>query len=364
MKQNLLLFFILSILMACNGQHANRSVYNKSTVAVGDTVTEFSNSIWIVFQATNGDYWFGSDTAGVYWYDGNTLLNFSTKQGLSSNRIRGFQEDEQGNIYITTLEGINKFDGNKFTALNVIKSTTSDENWKLQEGDLWFNILGKNGERGPYRYDGEHLYQLQFPKHAMEEEYFEQFPNTSWSPYDVYSIYKDRKGTMWFGTSNFGICRFDGASISWLYEDHLTNTPEGGSFGIRAMLEDANGKFWFCNTRFRYNISPNSTTESGQALINYEREEGIDGLKTPRGRDAIYFMSAVKDKEGNLWMATYDQGVWRYDGKEVTQYPVKEGAKDITLFSIFQDKIGGLWLGSHESGVYKFNGTSFVKFQL
>lgn len=142
----------------------------------------------------------------------------------------------------------------------MIKSTISEENWKLQEEDLWFNTLGKNGERGPFRYDGEYLYQLQFPKHAMEEEFVQRFPNTSWSPYDVYSIYKDSKGTMWFGTSNFGICR--------------------------------------------------------------------------------------------------------YDGKEVTQYPVIDATKEITLFAIYYDKTGGLLLGSHESGVYKFNGTSFVKFQL
>lgn len=365
MKLNLfLLFCILTILASCNGQNATKSVNDNPKVIIGDTISKLSNNIWMVFQATNGDYWFGSDTTGIYRYDGKTIINFSTKHGLNSNRARGFQEDKQGNIFITTIEGINKFDGYKFTSLNVIKSKSPDDNWRLQNEDLWFCILGKNGEKGPYRYDGKNLYQLEFPKHYMADAYFERFPNNSWSPYDVYYIYKDSKGTMWFGTSNFGVCRYDGKSLSWLYEDHLTNTPKGGSFGIRSILEDAKGKYWFCNTRFRYNIAAGSIIDKGKVLINYEREKGIDGLKSEDGKDYIYFMSAIKDDEGNIWMATYNQGVWRYDGKEATHYPVKEGSKDITLFSIYKDKKGELWLGSHETSLYKFNGTSFVKFKL
>ena len=78
----------------------------------------------------------------------------------------------------------------------------------------------------------------------------------------------------------------------------------------------------------------------------------------------IYFMSVVEDNEGDLWMVTYEQGVWRYDGRDVTHYDVKDGAKSITLFSIYKDNHGDLWLGTHDSGVYKYNGEEFQKFEL
>jgi ligand-binding sensor domain-containing protein len=325
-------FYLLSILTAlasCNGQNISKSINNNSTITIGDTVPELSKSIWIVFQASNLNYWFGSDTEGVYRFDGKTIIHFSTNDGLSSNRIRGIQEDKQGNIYFATLGGINKFDGHAFSSLSAIKSKSSSDNWKLQPGDLWFCTLGKNGENGPCRYDGKNLYQLEFPKHYMAEEYYARFPNNAWSPYDVYYIYKDRKGTIWFGTSNFGICRYDGNSLDWLYEDHLTNTPDGGSFGIRSIIEDAKGKYWFCNTRYRFNISPDSTNENGKILIKYEKEKGIDGIKSAAGNDYIYFMSAIEDNQGDLWMATYNQGVWKYDGQKATHYPVKDGANDL-----------------------------------
>jgi ligand-binding sensor domain-containing protein len=364
MKLATFLFFsTLTILTSCNGQNTYKSNSRNSTTQLGDTVIELSKSILIVFQATSGDYWFGSDTNGVYRFDGKTIINFSTKDGLSNNRIRGIQEDKQGNIYFSTLGGINKYDGHTFTTLTPIKSNSSSDNWKLQPDDLWFNILGKSGEKGPYRYDGKNLYQLEFPKHYLAEDYYKKFPNNAWSPYEVYYIYKDSKGTMWFGTGNFGICRYDGKSLSWLYEDHLTNAPNGGSFGIRSILEDKKGKFWFCNTSYRYNIFNDIISHNGKVLIKYEKEKGIEGIKAVDGTDNVYFLSIVEDNNGDLWMATYNEGVWRYNGKQVTHYAVKDGAKDITIFSIYKDKKGELWLGTHETGAYKFNGKTFEKFR-
>jgi ligand-binding sensor domain-containing protein len=365
MKLNtILLFSIFAILTSCNGYNTS-SVSNSTrneqaaSIATGDTVSELDKSIWIIFQDKNNYYWFGSDGQGVYRYDGKIILHFSTRDGLLNNRIRGIQEDKSGNVFITSLDGINKFDGQKFTTLPVIESNE----WKLDSNDLWFSVLGKTGEHGPYRYDGKSLYHLKFPIHFLEEEYYRDFQNKSWGPYEVYTIYKDNLGNIWFGTSNFGICRYDGNSLSWMYEEHLTLIEGGGSFGIRSIIEDKDGKFWFCNTSYRYNILPTSSTEQGKTLINYKREKGIDNLKALDGKDMIYFQSIIEDKNGDMWMATYGQGVWQYDGKNITHYPVKDGSKDITLFSIYIDNRGHLWLGTHEAGAYKFNGKTFEKFR-
>lgn len=357
MKTRILLIFSSFILLtSCHGQS------QKSTANIGNTVSELSKNILLIYQATNGDYWFGSDADGVYRYDGKTIIHFSEKDGLSNNRIRNIQEDKQGNIYFATLGGISKFDGQTFATLTAITSTSANDNWKLNSDDLWFAMTGKNGEKGPYRYDGKNLYQLEFPKHYLADKYFAENPDKPWSPYEVYSIYKDSKGNMWFGTGTFGVCRYDGKSLSWLYEGHLTNIPNGGSFGIRSVIEDTAGRFWICNTNYRYTVSPDSIKENDKVLIKYERQKGIESIKLANGNDFIYFMSAINDNDGNLWLATYDQGVWCYNGKTAKQYIVKDGAKNATLFSIYEDKKGGLWLGTHEAGAYKFNGQTFEKF--
>jgi ligand-binding sensor domain-containing protein len=65
-----------------------------------------------------------------------------------------------------------------------------------------------------------------------------------------------------------------------------------------------------------------------------------------------------------LWIATYRNGVWEYDGTKVVHYPVKLNSGDITIFSIYKDNNGDLWLGTHENGAFKFNGQSFEQFKL
>src|SRR3954470_24827189 len=90
-----------------------------------------------VFQAKSSDYWFGSNDRGVYRYNGKTLVNFTTKDGLVSDRIRGIQEDRAGAVYFTTYEGISRFDGKSFITLVASEKADATE-WKLQPDDLWF----------------------------------------------------------------------------------------------------------------------------------------------------------------------------------------------------------------------------------
>jgi len=198
----ILLFSILTAFISCHGQNTS-NVENstfKSKIATGDTVTAIGDSLWIIFQDKKNHYWFGSNGEGVYHYDGKTILNFTIKNGLCNDSVRQIQEDETGNMYFSTMNGINKFDGKEITTLQAIES----KEWKLEANDLWFHLLGKKGEHGPYRYDGKSLFHLEFPKHYLHDELYERGINPFFSPYEVYTIYKDRKGAVWFGTSIFG----------------------------------------------------------------------------------------------------------------------------------------------------------------
>jgi Two component regulator propeller len=101
-----------------------------------------------------------------------------------------------------------------------------------------------------------------------------------------------------------------------------------------------------------------------KSLMRYKREEGIANFKSVEGKEKVYFMSAIQDAKGELWMATYGEGVYWFDGKKVTRYPVMSGDKVITVFAIYQNNQGDLWLGTHEHGALKFNGKGFERFRL
>ncbi len=351
MKINILLVLtFLSLLTSCNAQTSTQNVSTEHLShppANGDTVQKLGSSAMLVFQDSKNDYWFGSWETGLYRYDGKTLINYTTRQGLHDNRIDEIQEDELGNIYFSSANAtsmISKFDGEAFTTLKAVPS----ENWQFNPTDRWFKYsYGNTGK--VYRYDGTTLYELKLPNPP-------NLPN----PFDVYSIYKDRKGNLWFGTNPIGVCRYDGKTFDWITEEDLTEFRNEGANGVRSIAEDKKGDFWF-NTEYRYSIYDSTTLRSDKF---YTRHESIGGLDGKKDSHLDEYLSTVRDDNDNLWFVTYMDGVWKYDGTKITHYAVQDNGKDITLFSIYKDNNGDLWLGSHENGAYKFDGTRFVKFEL
>lgn len=352
------LLCFLAALVACNPPNATSTLPNnvQESTMIGDTVPALSDSLWYIYQDKKGNYWFGSNGEGVFRYDGKTILNFTTKHGLGSDSIRQIQEDKAGNMYFSTMRGINKFDGQKITTLQPIRST----DWKLEADDLWFYMLGKKDEEGPYRYDGKNLYNFAFPKHYLHDEFHKNGINPFFSPYEVYCIYNDRKGAMWFGTSVFGLCRFDGQSVKWMYEKDLTIVPAGGSFGIRSIFEDREGSFWICNTQHRYKIDLEATAKSDR--LQYQQVKGIGNAKDFGGDPYIYYSYIVEDNNGAIWLTTWDQGVYKYDGKTIVNYPIKDGGSVVNLVSMYKDNQGDLWVGTPDHGAYKFTGAAFERF--
>lgn len=349
----ILLVSFFSTFTSCNGQNISKKQKEK-TIEVGVMVPSLDKTIWAIYQDKSTNYWFGSKNNGVFLYDGQQIKQITVKDGLVSDEIRGFQEDSEGNIFIETEHGVSKFDGRTFKTLQIANPESPTNDWVLEPDDMWFRMGFNNN--GPYRYDGKYLHFLKFPKSPQEDEFKSNNKNANFRHYGLYTIYKDHKGIMWFGTASLGVCRYDGKTISWHYEEQLQTTPEGGDFGTRAIFEDKEGKFWINNTRFRYHIKPNSTIN-----LDYSKENGIVYINENNEMEFPFFHSMTEDNEGNLWMVTYDNGVWKYNGKELLHYPIKDGAMDVLLFTIFKDNKGVLWLGSHNAGVYKFNGYSFDK---
>ncbi len=343
--KTLILFYILTILTSCNGQTFNKKT-NSDLFPKGDTVKELGSSIMVVYQDKKNIFWFGSWETGVYKYDGKTLINFTTKHGLTNKRIDEIKEDELGNLYLVSFypkHSIVKFDGEAFTSL----SPVSSNNWQLNSSDLWFRFT-YDLENKVYRYDGETLHELQLPNPP-------NLPN----PFGIYSIYQDQKGNIWFGTNPVGVCRFNGKSFEWITEEDVTEFRNEGANGVRSITEDKNGDFWF-NTENRYSVYDSITLKSNKFYTRHESIGSLDGKNTSGLNE---YLSTVRDNENNLWFVTYRSGVWKYNGTKIIHYAVQDNSQNITLFSIYKDNNGDLWLGTHENGAYKFNGNTFEKFK-
>lgn len=354
-----IIHILVAVLLSCARQEAvPGSVPEESPngrvapAAAGEVVARLDRAVFHIYHSKDSVYWFGSDGQGVYRYDGESLVRFTTAHGLGSDSIRGIQEDRFGNIFVCGERGwVSRFDGREFVRLQPLDSAESE--WKLGPDDLWFP--GGQDSGVVYRWDGTSLHRLAFPKTQAGEAHIAAFPrskypNANYSPYDVYTIFRDSKGYQWFGTAVLGACRYDGTSFLWV------GHGENGSFGVRSIVENPNGEFWLSNTLSRF--TENTDAAADPDSPRYRKEPGI----TPNVEPYSVFMSTVKDKDGVLWMATLGNGVFRYDGATWDHFPVTHNDKPIWVYSIYRDRHGALWLGTHEHGVYKFNDGKFENF--
>ena len=60
------------------------------------------------------------------------------------------------------------------------------------------------------------------------------------------------------------------------------------------------------------NLRHNSPESVEINAINYKREIGIENSE----KEAPYFMSITEDNNGDLWMASNTEGIWRNNGKK------------------------------------------------
>lgn len=309
-------------------------------------------TVWAIHQDRASNYWFATREHGVYQYDGQRLLHFTTQDGLVSNDIRGIQDDKQGNVFFDSDQGVSRFDGQRFETLPIANGEAPSDQWALNPNDLWFRI-GFTSD-GVYRYDGDSLHFLKLPKAPEEDRFRAINPNASYKPYGLYTIFKDRSGGLWFGTASLGVCHFNGEDFLWHYEDQLQTASNGGDFGTRTVFEDRTGRYWINNTRFCYTLE-----EAPDGSLSLAKEPGV-GYRTESGSmKHPYFLSMAEDNKGHLWMVTYEDGIWEYDRAKLTQHWINDSESPALLFSILKDRDGALWVGSQGSGVYRYDGKAF-----
>ena len=159
---------------------------------------------------------------------------------------------------------------------------------------------------------------------------------------NVYSMFEDSAGNLWFGTYSGGVSRYDGVTFTtFTTEDGLAHNT------VCAILEDRVGNLWFGT--------------GGGGLHRYDGHTfttftDSDGLATGS------IQSIFEDSIGNLWVGTARGGVRRYDGKTFTTFNTDDGLAGNWIRGIVEDNSGDLWFGAYDGGVSRYDGHTFTNF--
>lgn len=209
----------------------------------------------------------------------------------------------------------------------------------------------------------------------------------------VFSITQDYKGYYWFGTK-VGLCRYDGRSIV-KYEHNFGDDSSLPGNLVFFTYEDSKKNLWITTITgvAIYDHDNNNFRSISRTLILRGLVEANDGrifgasttgLKVfdPEKNNFVPFQDqnnleintfcngVVKDKEGNLWVAT-NQGLYMINLKNnsVSHYKHnfqnKQSLSSNLVFDLFVDKNNRLWLGTGGEGLCYFDpqSESFIRIE-
>ena len=183
---------------------------------------------------------------------------------------------------------------------------------------------------------------------AQQTYYTNYTMNNGLSANRVYSILQDSKGFMWFGTDD-GLSRFDGLNFKNYYlSDYIDATT---SNSVRKLFIDKHEKLWIGLDNGLVVFDPR-TEEFRRFTASTATGETIDS----------YVSDIMEDKEGELWIATYGKGLYRYTkGEKDTLLVYKNNQKNSNsivqdlIMTIAADQQGTIWIGSYSEGISCFN---------
>ena len=252
----------------------------------------------LAYDAKRRCYWIG--TEGALFCADQALQNFSKIAALDGNSVKCLDEDQDGNLYIGTDNGLYRM------AMN--------------------NSL-------------EHFV------HDSRNE--ATIPNNI-----VWSCYVDKWQNVWIGTDH-GLSRL---STHTYYRftslDKITFSGEGNC--LHAILQTRSGDWWMGGTNglihYAEGVRVQGTASEYQNVVWYKQNNPSAPLAHNRVRK-IY-----EDKEGDVWICT-DHGINLYQkstGKLLNFIVYDKTGKYSTAwaYDILQDQMGRMWMASYQGGVF------------
>ena len=238
-----------------------------------ETYFSFENSINAILEDTRGHIWWATEGSGVLRYDGQRIIHYTEKEGLISNYVNCMMEDSKGQIWFgsggvetTNMEakGISIYNRDA-TAPQSLRGTFT--NYTTKEGlsgnriegmveDDWGKIWLATFSGGLTCYDPDDNREGSFIHYTTKE-------GLSHNP--VLSIMKDSKKNIWIGL-NFGgdVMRFKPNSFR-----HFTEQQGLSRSWINRIMEDGKGNIWM-GTRYGGLMK-----YDGHNFIHYSEKEDL-----------------------------------------------------------------------------------------
>jgi signal transduction histidine kinase/ligand-binding sensor domain-containing protein len=299
----------------------------------------------------DGALWIGTESDGLYRLTDGRLDHYGAANGLSNDSINSIMEDKEGNIWVATTAGIDRFHDlpvSQFTVAEGVNGNTVESVLATKDGMTWFGTFGA----------------LQS---IDENDTIRSIRGKDGLPGQrVTILFEDHSGALWVGTDD-RLSRYRGGRFE------PVKFQDGRDLGILyGLAEDKEGDIWAIahhdsNSLVRIRSlraedvskqfpDPVSITEVPDGTVVGSFVDGtvgsIDGdqLKMRVSLASLHLTSnrlfALKAmNDGSLWGVTAD-GLVGIKDSVPKLFNMKQGLPCLQVFSAVPSGDGDLWLNA------------------
>ena len=284
-------------------------------------------TIYSLYQDEHGEVWIGTND-GLMRYSGNSVENVSSSSAdleLSSGGVTSICGDKNGHIYALINERIIEYDLNlqKLRLLPLPKTMLSERIMAITFGKngLWFATSNRVFN---YQNENSKLYTI-----------------VNKSGVQIITLCETTDGNLLLGTLDDGVYIIDNA------QKQFNIIPE--KIGIYTIYEDSKQNVWVC------------TRENGLYKIDIQRQISIFNDKSgpSKSLSGNIVRSVCEDNDNNLWIGTFGgldkMNLSTYDVKHYgTSTEKRYSLSNQSVRCLMKDNQGTIWVGTYYGGVNYF----------
>ena len=304
-------------------------------------------------------------------------INFSyisINEGLSQSTVFSIDQDQRGNMWFATYDGVNKYDGYSFTVYqhneedpNSIANDISRIVKTDSQGRVW---IGTRDGLSYYDEEKDKFRNFFYEKKGKRQQINgiaeispEQLLISTQEGLTMFDIKESRFVDDSFSTAMHKIVAsalyrqgdiiYIGTPVDGLYSYSIPQkklekiTPITETKQIQAILQQSPTRIWV------------ATEGAGLLLLNPKTKEVKayhHSSSNPKSISSNYIRSLALDSQNRLWIGTFnDLNIYHEGNDSFVSYsssPVESGSlSQRSVRSIFMDSQGGMWLGTYFGGL-------------